>query len=339
MDSYQFHQQAVRVPRLAPEVSAAQIAALNDQQLGQLAREVNAWLAGLYVDTGTARTVMAHMEMTLDFNEYSLPGSKAIAGLSGPNGAGKSTLLHRWAARYYKNSIRQFPPGPVLHRWEPTPGVSADVIPVVWINLQANSKIAEVDGQILMFLRAGSTGTIRELTSRTVKAIARHHVRVLVIDDVHLLNTGSVHGRNVLDHLKHLNTELGEQGASLVLAGANLDDGALVSDMQIATRLRMQHLRPLSARTKTDIQEWDRLLGDVATQLAPGLADGSVDHVLEHSEHLHHLTAGYPGELINLLKYATINAVMLRTGRITRSCLDHAPLSHRATMATGREPS
>lgn len=331
MDSYLFHQQATAGDPPLPHVTAAALATASDEQLFELAEEVTGWLAGMFLPTTATEMVLAQVDRTIRFNHRARPGSKTIVGLSGPNGAGKSTVLHEWAIRYYRDQIRPFPAGPVLHRWEPSPGVSADVAPVVWINLQANSRIGAVDSQLLLFLRAPSSGSLREMTIRAVRAMGRHRVQVLVIDDVHLLQTRSAQGRHVLDHLKHLNTELGEQGASLVLAGANIEDSELVNDPQIATRLRLLQLRPNPRRTAADKDDWKQLLDAASAHLSTVLPAAKPGDLNQHAEYLHHLTGGYTGELINVLKEAAINAILCREGAITRSCIDAAPLSHRAT--------
>nr|WP_279671486.1 TniB family NTP-binding protein [Flexivirga meconopsidis] len=292
---------------------------------------VTAWLAGTFIDTPATAAVQASMDMTVRYNSATLPGSKTILAVTGANGAGKSTACHQWSARFYRAQTADLPRAGRLPQWNPHEGVRADVAPVVWINLQANAKIAELDAQILQFLRVGVSGTIRDMTLRAVRAMARHRVKALLIDDVHLLNTRYRNGSDVLDHLKHLNTELGEIGGTLILVGANLEQTALPGDPQIATRLRLLRVQPQPVETAADRTAWAQTLTAVEQAIFPVLP-AAVDGVLaeQHAGLLHELTGGYLGELVTLVKHAAIQATGTRVGTITEQILHECPRSVRA---------
>nr|WP_255427650.1 TniB family NTP-binding protein [Yimella sp. cx-51] len=283
---------------------------------------VTAWVAATYVELPTARYGSDFLTRTVQFNEAGLPGAKTIPAISGPNGAGKSTLCHQWAANYYREQVAPFRRDGGVHRWEPTPGLTADVAPVVWVNLQANAQVAEVDVQILQFLGLGLSGVVRELSTRAVKAMIRHRVRVLLIDDVHLLNLTRNGGRDVLDHLKHLNTELGEHGGSLVLVGANLHTTSLVTDTQIAARLRVYQLKPINLDSREERERWSAVVRAAEPGLTPVLPAARTGFLDQHAQLLHDLSGGDPGHLITVLKEAAINAIITRYGTITDEILE-----------------
>lgn len=330
MDTYAFHEQATQLPKPPPVVEAAHLATMSDADHARHVAEVTRWIAGSYLETTLCSGISTAIDVAVTYNEATLPGSKTIVGLSGPNAAGKSTLAHRWSAEYYRRAIEPFPLEGQLPRWTPEQGVRADVAPVVWINLQSNAKIAELDAQILTFLRVGSTGTVRDMTLRTVRALARHRVRLLVIDDVHLLDTRSRSGRGVLDHIKHINTELGEIGGSLVLVGADLHRTELTHDPQIANRLRLLTLSRLAAATREERQAWKELLAGLEPQLSPTLPLTAEGYLAEHlAQPLYERSGGYLGELINVLKHCVIAAAITRSGTITRHHVETAPTSRR----------
>ena len=122
----------------------------------------------------------------------------------------------------------------------PADGYDADLCPIVWINLPAGATSSGVDRQILNFFGLPWEGAVAEFTNRAIRAARRHQAQVLIVDDAHLLKTDCKSGRVALDHIKHLNTELGYIDTTLVVVGANLEDGDLVNDPQIAGRLKMQ---------------------------------------------------------------------------------------------------
>ena len=322
MDLRHFDAWAHRSIIAAPSVPLDQLRTMPAAALLDHVHQVTAWIAALYIGLPSAQRGSDFLTRTVSFNEVGLPGAKTIAAISGPNGAGKSTLCHQWAGEYYRAQVRPFRRDGGVHRWEPAHGQTADVSPVIWVNLQANAQVAEVDVQILQFLGLGLSGVVRELSSRAVKAMIRHRVRVLLIDDVHLLNLTRNGGRDVLDHLKHLNTELGEYGGSVVLVGANLDATGLVTDTQIAARLRMYRLGRVDVATAAGRAEWKTIVRAAEPPLRPVLPAAQIGFLDAHARLLHGLSDGHPGRLITVLKEAALNAVITRAGTITADILD-----------------
>lgn len=344
MDAVDFHDQVTTPVTRAPALSAAGLAEATDAELAKHVHAVTSWVGQIYVPAPATVALGAAIDSTTQMNEVGLPGAKTIIGLTGPNGAGKSTLCHRWAGEFYRRHVASFPADVHgLPRWQPPRGVNgqqgskAVVVPVAWINLQADAKIKELDVQLLRFLRLGVSGTARDLSLRAVQALRDHRVRALVIDDVHLLDLSVRGGRGVLDHLKHLNTELGEHGGSLVLIGANLEYTDLISDPQIATRLHLHRLDPYPVTTKDEAQVWSDVIRTIEPLLLPALPAADVGGLERLAKPLHAMTGGYLGELIDILKRAVIIAVQTKAGEITREVLEACPRSHRAlTMQAPR---
>lgn len=330
MDAFSFHELSTMPKPALPSATAAQLADSNDKQLMDHARAIAQWLPGLFMELSETRALKAHMDVTVQFNAVALPGAQTIVALGGPNGAGKSTLSHQWAMQFYRRQVEPFPLAGRLHRWEPEQGRSANVVPVVWVNLQARAKIAELDAQILRFLGRGVSGSIRDLTMRVVQAITDHRVQALVIDDVHLLNTKYQDGRDVLDHLKHLNTELGERGGTMIMIGANLQDTPMYADPQIASRMRFLQLRPVTVDDPAGKERWKLLLREIEHTLSPAFPGTDPGMLQAHAPLMHRLTGGYLGELTNLVKNASLAALMTGSG-LTEQLLLSTPRSVRGT--------
>lgn len=336
MDAFDFHDQSDPKPVPPPLFSVADLAEATGDELRRYADAALAWAGTIYAEVPAAATLTVMIDTTCAMNEAGLPGAKTIIGLTGPNGAGKSTLGHRWAGTFYRDQIADFPQDVHgLPRWQPPrgangqPGTKAVVVPLVWINLQADAKIKELDVQILRFLRLGVSGTARDLSLRVVQALRDHRVRALVIDDVHLLDLSLRGGRVVLDHLKHLNTELGEHGGSLVLIGANLEQTDLVEDPQIATRLDLHRLGPYPVSTPTQVAAWKDVVRAVEPCFLPGLPAATQGDLEKFARRLHAMTGGYVGDLVLIMRQATVWSTTLRVGKVTSDVLDHCRSPYR----------
>ena len=211
--------------------------------------------------------VAATLSATVEANGQRPPGSKQILALTAPNATGKSTLTKRWARARYLDAIAEQANTPSLPSWSPRPGYTAHLVPVVYINLIAGSRIKEINAQILTFLGYPGEGLTRVTTTRVVHALGMHQVRLVVVDDAHLLKMNRVGGREVLDYLKFLNTELGELHGTLVLVGAHLDGGPIVTDPQIEARLHLLHLHPFGIEAREEQVAWKRFLRDADATL------------------------------------------------------------------------
>lgn len=334
MTKYTLHAHAARTPTPAPvPLDPAQLTRLSPGKRARYLRDLRRYWGQLLLPTPAAATITAILDALLEENDDAPPGAKTIAAFSGPNGAGKSTELWDWATRRHHAWTAGEPLGP---NGLPTralgPDRSCDHTPVLWISIPANAKIPDVNAQALAFLQTVTTGTIRDTTQRVLTLVRTMGVRVVVIDDVHLLVTHQRTGRTVLDHLKYLNTQLGEIGVTMVLVGANLINGALLSDPQIETRLIVEQIEPFEIRTARGRRAWQDLLREAERVYLPYLADtgpGAIAEQLPGPIYLR--TQGYLRDTTKLLIHATLAAITDGTQALTLDHLDGARLSKRAT--------
>jgi hypothetical protein len=294
---------------------------------------LSSWVAHLYVETDELATINGVMTKTVKANAGSAPGAKPILALTGPNVVGKSTLMMRWArARYneWTSGADHDDRGrPVVY---PTDDSEADFNPVVWINLPAGAKIPDVNVEVLKFFTLPGEGVTRYLSIRAMRAAARHRTRVCIVDDAHLLYTDWKGGRDVLDHIKHINTELGEIGATLILVGANLEGGAVVTDPQIAGRLRLQNFPQYGIDDSIDQRaKWQGIARQLENQVLAHLPAGKPGMLFKDlAGELWFRTQGYLGDLTQLVGEATVAASLDGTHRILLRHLDAVVLSDRA---------
>lgn len=335
MDSQIWHDYCVAPPPPAPaQLTVKQWSALSDDdlkfQIGQLER----WLGHVYIETPELNSIARTMTRTVRANAYSPPGAKNIIALSGRNLAGKSTLTKRWGRSIYRELIEHScldaRGRPVYRSAE---GWEVDFCPIVFINMAAGAKMAAFDALILSFFGLPTDGRVRELTVAAVRAVQRHRTKVLVIDDAHFIKTVCKDARDVLDHIKKINTEIGEVGATLVLVGADLPDNALVHDPQISGRMKLQNLPEYQAESTEEQRIWQRIVMDLEDQILPYLPAGRPGMLsIELAGELWFRTQGYLGDLRELVCESTILATEDRSHRIRREHLEAVDLSVRAGL-------
>jgi TniB protein len=303
---------------------------MSDQQRSDHTDQLRRWLAHLYIQTDELTAICKAMAETVQTNAGSPPGAKRVLALTGPNAIGKSTLMMRWGRNSYHGwtsaADHDQRGRPVLY---PTEDCEADLCPVVWINLPAGAKIKDFDVAILEFFGLPGEGRISSLTTRAVQAAERHQTQVLI--DAHLLKTDWKGGRDVLDHVKHINTELGEIGATLILVGANLEDSDLVNDPQIAGRLNLQRFPRYGIDTVAEMRVWQGIVRRLEILVLDHLPAGKPGMLyLQLPGELWHRTQGYLGDLTDLVSQATLAATNEGTHRILQRHLNKVELSERA---------
>ena len=321
-----------------PRLTLDELAALSSAAREDHAGAVRDYLLGMRLAADPLIQLADAISDEVDINALTGPGAKRIVAVTAENTAGKSTLVRTWARVRYRRWVDPLSlASPEIPTWTPEPGMRAHHTPVVWVNLQADTKVKDFDVQVLRFFGYEPRGTIQALTSHMTDALRRHGVRVLVIDDVHWLRTTRVLGRAVLDHLKHVNTEIGEFGATLLLVGANLDGGDIVTDPQVAGRLRMLHLPTFTVDSDGGRLAWQQLLRRSESVLLPYLPaarPGLLANKLAGP--IWKRTQGYLGDTAALLLRASAKAAVEGSWTVSRELLATIPLSKRAEEAEAR---
>lgn len=331
MDALNWHRQAMRSLARPPEpVSRHELRTLSDEARGEYAARVSAALRGRRLPSPIHDRLADQLTAALESVVLEPLGARTILSLSAPFAAGKSTLVKGWAQDLHRSWA---PVGSVPHelpKWTPKPGYEADLIPINYVTLLANSTGAELYAQQLAFAQWDLVGTARAVVHRAVLALQSHGTRLVIIDDAHFLRTRSKTGRAALDAVKHLNTELGELGGVLMLVGANLAGGDVLDDPQIRGRLAPHSFDPYEIDSELGRRTWQRFLKGCETVLLPHLPYNEAgDLAKKHSAFVWVRTQGVIGDASRLLIEATAQA--LREGQaLDRTILAGVRLSQRA---------
>jgi Bacterial TniB protein len=333
MDSRRWHDWCTcSGPVEPPPLTVEQWNALDDVTRISHIDQLRRWLHQYYFATAQFDYVAEGLNTIVDRNAQTPPGAKEIAVITGPNTIGKSAFIKDWARQRYLEWTAPADVGaagrPV---WYPTPDIECDFFPVWFINLQDDARKKALDSQVLEFCGLPSGITAQDTTRSAMKAVVRHRARVVVIDDVNLLKTEWAGARQVLDHIKFLNTELGESGASLVLVGANLIGGELLNDPQINGRSKTFAVAQYEIDEPDEQRAWQRVVRDIEKRLLPHLPAGRAGMLYRDlAGELWFRTQGYFQDLKQLICEATIAATDDGTHMIVRDHLDAVTLSDRA---------
>lgn len=305
---------------------------LSPEQFAAHTDHLDRWLRQIYLETDELAAVASKITRQVRNNAHKPPGTKDIIGLTGPNLIGKSTLMMRWGRTQYNTWIRgaelDSRGRPVIHV-----GVcEVDWCPIMWIDLRDMSRNSTVDRKRLNFYGLPTGGTNDAMSIAADNAVKRHGTLVIVIDDVHLLWLNWKGGQQVLDHIKHINTEFGQVGATLILVGANLEDTELVHDPQIAGRLKLHTLAANEAGDDdTERPAWQRAVKQMEDLVLPHLPAGKPGMLYrEFVGELWYRSNGYVGHMTELVIEATMAATLDGTHQITQEHLDAIELSYGA---------
>lgn len=330
MDAQQWHTQATVTPVALPQpVTATELEAMSPAARQQYANTVRVHLRASPVSSPMHEVVRAGLSEDLDSTLMEPPGARTILALSAPWGVGKSTLVTNWASAQHRQWVGdEF--SEETPQWHPTDGVTAHLVPVIYLNLLSESRSKDLYAQILHFIGYPATGAERVIALAAAAALSTHGVRMIVIDDAHMLRTASVTGRATLNAVKHLNTVLGEAGGCLVLVGAELSSGPALADPQIRARLAQHALSSYAVDDTDERRTWQHFLKTCESVLLPYLpreAPGLFSS--QHAGYVWLRTQGYVGDTAHLLIDAAHKAIADGVP-LTREHLDAIRLSERA---------
>lgn len=335
MDALLWHTQAMTLAPTAPEpVLLHEFGQLSPEAQNEYWTRLNRWMCATTLDCERTDALRAGMDRVTYRNAYSRSGAKTIIGLSAPNGVGKSTFIKSYAQDLYHQSM-QGQAVDKLPSHTDSSGAPSHWIPKVYITLRAASEVADVNAAILSYLGYPIMGRTTKDTTLLVHAVARHGVRLLILDDAHMLRAKQARARDVLDYVKFLNTMMGERDGTLVLVGANMEGGPVYEDPQLAARLRTFALHPYNVQQDTtERMAWQHLLAAVEKKFMPYL-DTATEGTLtrELAGPIWARTQGHLGDTQQLITTALLEAFDQGDTTLTSEHLRGVRLSARAEAA------
>ena len=331
MDAHHWHQQTTAAPRAnVSALTEGQLRRATPEERQEYASAVRRFLRVTPLKSPMHECLAAALDEALAQIEDEPPGARTILSLSAPFGVGKSSLIKDWAQRLYRDWLGDRH-GLDLPEWSPVAGVSADWVPVVYVTLMARSNARALYSALLAYLGYPTQGVSRDVALWTTRALGTHGVRLVIVDDAHMLTTEKATGRATLDALKQVNTELGELGGTLVLVGANLTGGAALTDPQIRARLLEHTLEAYDLRSRAGVGQWQELLAGAESRIRPflpNLSEGTLPSTF--GAIIYKRTQGYVGDTHSLIAGATAQALLNGRTDLEREDWTAVRLSQRA---------
>jgi hypothetical protein len=299
---------------------------------------LSAALNGRILVSKPMEAIQAHLDDIVETNRQRPAGANQMVAVTAPYSAGKSTLIKHWGFGVYRADVGNQANSP-RPTWSPEPGMTADLVPVVYVSLMSSSSIKEINALILLYLGYPSEGVVRTTTVRVLRALRMHRVRLLILDDTNMLRATNVQSRVVLDYVKFLNTELGEiSSGTVVVVGADLESKAILADPQIRARLTVLSLEPLKIATVKEKAAWQDLLAMATEHPLQHLPNASPDlFVTQLAQHIWRRTQGFVSEMAKLIAGSVLDAVHDRRSIITHDDLDAIKLSERSIDGQAEE--
>lgn len=269
------------------------------QQYGDMGIEERvAWIrADRWLETADARAALARLE---DLLSYPPRDRMPCLLLYGDTGMGKTKIIRKFLRDHQ----------PTFDR-----GTGVTTMPVVAMQMPAEPVERDVYGELLNAMSApGPSGDATFRLKTTCRTLMRRMgVRMLIIDEIHAMLTGTYRQQRVfLNVIRFLANDL---KVPLICAGTDLARQALLTDAQLAERFEAIHLKRW-----TNTQELAQLLASLGSILP--LREPSQLGTAAVRRKVLDLTDGVTVRIFRLIETVAVEAVRNGNERITLESFD-----------------
>lgn len=269
------------------------------------------------VSTPAMEKVSTQLQRMLLINRRQHGTARRGLVVSGPPSTGKTTTLME-LGRIFELADRRRHPG------------VQDRLPVAFVSVPPASTPKMLVSEFARFLgipvlqRTNQAG----ITDSVCAALCELRTQLVLVDDIHLLDTRTRSGAETSDQIKHLGERI---AATFVYAGVEVHESPLLTGprgQQLAGRFKLLHNDPLPYGTTAQRQVWEEVVAGLENALR--LRGHRAGTLARQAAYLHRRTAGVIGSLSHLLREAAVTAILDGTESITKSLLAEIELDIRA---------
>jgi len=268
------------------------------------------------VATPAMRKVSTELQLLLHLNRRQRGTARHGLIVSGPPSTGKTTTLME-LGRIFELADR---------RKHPDAGMR---VPVVFVAVPPASTPKMLVSEFARFLGLPLLRRLNqaEITDLVCARLGELRTRLVLVDDIHLLDTRTRSGAETSDQIKHLGERI---AATFVFAGVDVQDSPLLvgpRGQQIAGRFQLLRNDPLPYGTEDQRRIWLELVTDLESALR--LRDHRQGTLPRQAAYLHRRTAGVMGALVSLIRKTATAAILDGSQRITKRSLEDCELDLR----------
>ena len=209
------------------------------------------------------------------------------------------------------------------------PGVG-DRLPVAFVSVPPASTPKMLVTEFARFLGLPVLRRMNQaqITDSVCATLCELRTQLVLVDDIHLLDTRTRSGAETSDQIKHLGERV---PATFVYASVDVHSSPLLvgpRGQQLAGRFKLLRNDPLPYGTEPQRQVWLELVTDMESALR--LRHHRRGTLVRQASYLHRRTAGVIGSLSYLIREAAITAILDGTESITKGLLESIELDIRA---------
>ncbi|GAA2616929.1 ATP-binding protein [Streptomyces roseoviolaceus] len=258
-------------------------------------------------------SVFTAVRRLLLVNRRQQAGARRGLIISGPATTGKTTTMMALGRSFQLADARQHPG-------------QAERRPVLFISVPPAATPKMLVSEFARFLGMPVTDRLNQtqITGAVCDLLCELGTQLVLVDDVHLLDTQRRAGAETSDQLKYLGERI---PATFVYSAIDIETSSLLSGVrgaQIAGRFKLFRHRPLAYATEQDRAVWDDLVRAMEDLLR--LRAHRPGTLVKHAAYLHARTAGRIGSLSHLIREAALIALTEGTERITKQLLSEVEL-------------
>ncbi|MEW1583476.1 TniB family NTP-binding protein [Streptomyces microflavus] len=237
--------------------------------------------------------------------------------ISGPPTTGKTTTLQQLGRSFHlADRARRGAPG--------------DHLPVVFLSVPPAATPKMLVSELARYVDLPITARMNQarITDIVCASLRDLATQLVLVDDIHLLNTRTRSGAETSDQMKHLSERI---PATFVYAGVAIEESPLLTGnrgAQLAGRFKMVRNPPLAHGTITQRNAWEGLIRGMDQALR--LNAHREGALVRHAPYLHLRTGGRIGSLSALIREAAIAAILDGTEKITKALLNDIELDQLA---------
>ncbi|GGZ97031.1 hypothetical protein GCM10010344_76330 [Streptomyces bluensis] len=251
-------------------------------------------------------TISTAVRRLLLLNRGQQGGARRGLIISGPATTGKTTAMQQLGRTVELADRRRHPN-------------QDGRLPVLFITVPPSSTPKMLISEFARFLGLPALERMNQIqiTNAVCELLCEMGTQLVLVDDVHLMDTRSRAGAETSDQLKYLGERI---PATFVYSGIDVESSPLLTGVrgsQLAGRFKIVRNQPLRYGSPADKQIWHDLVRSMDSALR--LRHHRPGTLVTHAAYLHARTGGRMGSLSHLIREAALVSLLDGTEKITKN--------------------